>query len=168
MIPIRPGWLKRWAARKESRRPIVRSGRAVAQQAAWMGSGFAIVFDDRLTVDQDCTEPLGFAHAAPFAARKVPRYLHRFHPQVLEVVHDDICRGAFAQETAVAETGAKGGQGAEPPMGFLKLEHPALAYQPLEHLGRILTAGEELGMGAAVGDSGNEPRIVEHLLHEIH
>src|SRR5205814_1706131 len=86
---------------------VVLASLAMAQQPAGRRAGAAPVLERHLAVDDRPAVALRLLDTPPLAAREVIRDLARplrQHFQVLQIVDDDVCRGALPQEAAVLET----------------------------------------------------------------
>src|SRR5277367_6683202 len=121
-----------------------------------LGEGLLPVYDDR---------PIAVRalHPAPFAAREIVRDLADpvgIDIEALQIVHDDVGMGAFAQRAAILEAGRMRGQRRQAIVRLLESDLLLVADQPAEEVGREGAAGEELGMRAAVGNARESVRRV--------
>src|SRR5581483_4228554 len=87
--------------------------------------------------------------------------------ELVEVVHDNVGGGAFANEAAVLEAGARRRQRAQPPMSVFQAGKAPLPHQVRDILSAVTPAGQILGMRAAVGQPGDYIWIVYQLLDSI-
>jgi hypothetical protein len=94
-------------------------------------------------------------------------HLGRQAGEALEIVHHDVRRRALDERAAIAEPGAMRRQRRETPVGVLERAHLLLAHDPAQELRRVAAAGEELGVGAAVGDAGQDPLVGDDLAHRV-
>src|SRR5581483_3498642 len=111
---------------------------AVAEQFARRRSR-ASPFNEGLdAVDDNRAVAYGALNTAPLSPRQVIGDLAdpvRFHIQMLEVIDDQVGPRAFAQDSAVAETGRVSGQRREAIMRLLERDALLVAHQPSEEIG---------------------------------
>src|SRR4051794_6080819 len=127
----------------------------VTQELAGRGARALALVEGDLAVDEDRLVALGPLHPAPLATGQVVGDLADplgLHVELFHVVDDDVGRRAFAQHATVAEPGRMRGQRRHAEVGVLEGDLALVPHQPAQHVGRPGAAGEELGVGAAVGD----------------
>jgi len=87
--------------------------------------------------------------------------------ELFHVVNHHVGSCALAQRATVLEACSVGSQRREPVMRFLQCHGALVAHQPRQEIGGVGAAAEELGVRAAIGDTGNGVRRLHHLAHEL-
>ena len=126
-------------------------------------AGLLVVANGDLAVHQHETVALGPLDATPLASREVVPHLSGQHLQPFEVVDDDVGRRSLAEHPAPFETRDHRGQRREPPVRLLEAQHPVLAHDLAQRLGRIAPRGQELGVRPAVRHPEEDVGVVDDL-----
>ena len=70
--------------------------------------------------------------------------------QVLQIIDHHICRRAFLQRAAILEARALGRHAAQTIVGFFETHEARVPHHPRDHVRRIRTDGDKLGVRATI------------------
>src|SRR5215217_3156286 len=160
----------RWCASRRLTKSTAASAATVAQQPAGCRARALAIAERRLAVDDDLLVATCPLHPPPLSGGEVVDDVAdpvRIHVELLHVVDDDIRSRALAQDTPIAESGGMGGQRREAEVRLLQGELGLVPNEPLQQVRRPCTAGEELGVGTAVGYARQRVRHIHQLGHEL-
>src|SRR5215469_4427727 len=143
------------------------SGVAVPKQLARRGARTLVVRERFDSVHNDRAVAPGALHPAPFTARQVVRHFADpigFDVEILQVVHDDVCRRTFAQDTAIPEARRVRRKRGQTIVRLFEGDSVLVAHHPAQKVGREGATGEKLGVRAAVRYAReSEYRVVDDL-----
>ena len=158
-------WLRTRSPSGRLGQECVDTGSLIRDESAGQRFRAGFTVEDRLAVDDDPVDALRRYDASPVTVRKVVPNGVAVALVADRVVVVDVKIGCVALDegSAPVESDDPGGELTHPEMHLLEGEKPFLSHHPRDHLGRVMSPGEELDVGAAVRSAGQDPLVAKDL-----